>query len=85
MAGARGCRVAVYYRRDAGSAQQVVSNIQNAGGSGVALQVNVTEPDEVERLFAKTEAQVGRVTHFVNNAGITGPACRLDDDTLPRE
>ena len=79
LAGARGYRVAVNYRRDAGSAQKVVSSIENAGGSGVALQADVTEPDEVERLFADTESRLGRVTHFVNNAGITGPASRLDE------
>ena len=79
LAGARGYRVAVNYRRDAGSAQKVVSSIENAGGSGVALQADVTEPDEVERLFGEAEARLGRVTHFVNNAGITGPASRLDE------
>ena len=85
LAGARGYRVAVNYRRDASSAQQVVASIESAGGSAVALQANVAEPEEVERLFAETEARLGRVTHFVNNAGITGPASRLDqasNDTL---
>ena len=79
LAGARGYRVAVNYRRDAASAQGVVASIENAGGSSVALQANVTEPDEVERLFSETEARLGRITHFVNNAGITGPASRLDE------
>ena len=79
LAGARGYRVAVNYRQDAGSTQKVVTSIENAGSSGVALQANVTEPDEVERLFAEIAARLGRVTHFVNNAGITGPASRLDE------
>jgi NAD(P)-dependent dehydrogenase (short-subunit alcohol dehydrogenase family) len=85
LAGARGYRVAVNYRRDAASAQKVVARIENAGSSAVALQANVAEPDEVERLFAETEARLGRITHFVNNAAITGPASRLDQastDTL---
>jgi len=79
LAGARGYRVAVNYLRDASSAQQVVTDIENAGGSAVALRANVAQADEVERLFAETEARLGRVTHFVNNAGITGPASRLDE------
>jgi NAD(P)-dependent dehydrogenase (short-subunit alcohol dehydrogenase family) len=85
LAGARGYRVAVNYREDDRSAQKVVANIARAGSSAVALQANVAEPDEVERLFAEVEARLGRVTHLVNNAGITGPASRLDvasDDTL---
>jgi NAD(P)-dependent dehydrogenase (short-subunit alcohol dehydrogenase family) len=79
LAGERGYRVAVNYRQDAASAEDVVTSIGNAGGSSVALQADVTEPDEVERLFAETEARLGHVTHFVNNAGITGPASRLDE------
>jgi NAD(P)-dependent dehydrogenase (short-subunit alcohol dehydrogenase family) len=33
------------------------------------LQADVSQPAQVERLFAETEAQLRRVTHFVNNAG----------------
>ncbi len=79
LAGARGYRVAVNYRRDALSAAALVQRIEVAGGTAVALQANVAEPAEVERLFAETEAQLGQVTHFVNNAGMTGPASRLDE------
>ena len=79
LAGARGYRIAVNYRRDSASAHEVVASVESSGSAAVALQANVTEPDEVERLFAETEARLGRVTHFVNNAGITGPASRLDD------
>jgi NAD(P)-dependent dehydrogenase (short-subunit alcohol dehydrogenase family) len=46
------------------------------------LQADVCEPAQVERLFAETEAQLGRVTHFVNNAGMTGPASRLDQASV---
>jgi NAD(P)-dependent dehydrogenase (short-subunit alcohol dehydrogenase family) len=79
LAGARGYRIAVNYRRDAASAERVVASIERAGSSAVALQADVAQPDEVERMFAETEARLGRVTHFVNNAAITGPASRLDE------
>jgi NAD(P)-dependent dehydrogenase (short-subunit alcohol dehydrogenase family) len=85
LAGARGYRVAVNYRHDTASAAALVRELEAAGGTAVALQADVCEPEQVERLFAETEARLGRVTHFVNNAGMTGPASRLDDasvDTL---
>ncbi|HEY3255221.1 MAG TPA: SDR family oxidoreductase [Polyangiaceae bacterium] len=82
LAAARGYRVAVNYRRDAASAAAQVLAIEAAGGTALALQADVTQPAEVERLFAETEAKLGRVTHFVNNAGMTGPAGRLDQASV---
>src|SRR5579883_3352583 len=34
--------------------------------------------DDVERLFATVDARLGRLTHLVCNAGITGPLSRVD-------
>lgn len=82
LAGARGYRVAVNYRQDALSAGALVREIEAAGGTAVALQADVCDPAQVEGLFAETEARLGRVTHFVNNAGITGPASRLDEASV---
>lgn len=79
LAAARGYRVVVNYRQDAESARALVQAIETAGGSAIALQADVSQPAEVERLFAETEARLGRVTHFVNNAGMTGAASRLDE------
>jgi NAD(P)-dependent dehydrogenase (short-subunit alcohol dehydrogenase family) len=78
LAGARGYRVAVNYLHNLSAAESVVASVERAGGDAVALQGNVAEPEDVTRLFCETQARLGRVTHFVNNAGITGPASRLD-------
>jgi NAD(P)-dependent dehydrogenase (short-subunit alcohol dehydrogenase family) len=77
LAGARGYRVAVNYVTDARAAERVVASIERAGGEAVALQGNVAQPDDVTRLFTDARARLGAVTHFVNNAGITGRASRL--------
>ena len=77
LAGARGYRVAVNYLQNTRAAEAVVADIERAGGQAVALQADVAEPDQVTRLFSEAEARLGRVTHFVNNAGMTGPASRL--------
>jgi len=85
LAAARGYRVAVNYRQDAESAGALVREIEAASGSALAVQADVSQPADVERLFAEAEARLGPVTHFVNNAGLTGAASRLDEasvDTL---
>jgi len=82
LAGARGYRVAVNYRHDAVSAGALVREIEAAGGTALALQADVCDPAQVERLFAETGARLGPVTHFVNNAGMTGPASRLDEASV---
>jgi len=82
LAGARGYRVAVNYQRDAASATAIAEQIVAGGGTALALQADVSDPEQVERLFDETESRLGRVTHFVNNAGMTGPASRLDDASV---
>jgi NAD(P)-dependent dehydrogenase (short-subunit alcohol dehydrogenase family) len=77
LAAARGYRVAVNYASDTRAAENVVASIERAGGEAVALRGDVSQPEDVTRLFADARARLGPVTHFVNNAGITGRASRL--------
>jgi NAD(P)-dependent dehydrogenase (short-subunit alcohol dehydrogenase family) len=81
LAGRRGYAVAVNFRSDAAAAAAVVADIEKEGGRAVAIQADVAREDEVQRLFAETDARLGRVTHLVNNAGITGRSQRLDEVT----
>lgn len=69
LAGA-GASVVVNYagRRDA--AEQVVREIEDAGGQAVAVQGDVSRPEEVRRLFDAAVERFGRVHILVNNAGI---------------
>jgi NAD(P)-dependent dehydrogenase (short-subunit alcohol dehydrogenase family) len=79
LAGARGWRVAVNYNASPDAANQVVKDIEAAGGRAVALQADVAQAAEVRRLFDAAEAALGPVTALVNNAGITGPSSRFAD------
>jgi NAD(P)-dependent dehydrogenase (short-subunit alcohol dehydrogenase family) len=78
LAAQRGYGVVVNYNRDAAAAGAVVAEIEGAGGTAIAIQADVAREAEIKRLFAETDARLGRVTHLVNNAGITGRGQRLD-------
>jgi NAD(P)-dependent dehydrogenase (short-subunit alcohol dehydrogenase family) len=78
LAGQRGYAVVVNYNRDAAAAAAVVAEIEAVGGTAIAIQADVAREADIERLFAETDARLGRVTHLVNNAGITGRGQRLD-------
>ena len=68
---ARGHAVAVNYRADGEAAAKLVAEVTAAGGRAVAIQADVTNHEEVERLFAVAGAELGEVTGLVNNAGAT--------------
>ena len=65
--GRDGWHVFVHYNRSGDEARQVVSEIQAAGGSATALQADLSEESEIQRLFAACEA-VCPVAALVNNA-----------------
>ena len=67
---ADGARLAINYLSHEDAAQEVVDAIVGQGGSAVAIQANVTKPDEVERMFHQASESLGPVDILVNNAGI---------------
>jgi NAD(P)-dependent dehydrogenase (short-subunit alcohol dehydrogenase family) len=58
------------FRSDAESADRVRTTAIETGTRCVAVQADVTEQADVERLFG-TAAEIGMVTGLVNNAGLT--------------
>jgi NAD(P)-dependent dehydrogenase (short-subunit alcohol dehydrogenase family) len=78
-AGRGGYHVIVNYVSDGKSAQQVVSDIEKAGGRADAVQADVGQEKDILRLFETIAKQYGRLTHLVNNAGIIGRASPLVD------
>jgi len=67
---AAGAKVIVNYAGGKDAAQQVVSDIQQAGGDAIALQADVSKGTEVKALFDAAIAHYGRIDVLVNNAGI---------------
>jgi len=65
-----GFAVAVNYASSAGEAEALVAAIRDAGGKAAAVQADVSNPDDVRRMFESTEQQLGKVDVLVNNAGV---------------
>jgi 3-oxoacyl-[acyl-carrier protein] reductase len=69
---ADGWAVGVNYAASKDAAEQVVSEIEQAGGRAVALPGDVADPASPDALFAALEEAFGApVLTLVNNAGIT--------------
>ena len=82
LAAQQGYVVAVNYQSDRTRADEVVAEIAKAGGKAIAVQGDVSKPQDVARMFDETEVQLGKITHVVNSAGITGKSSRLVDAPL---
>ena len=82
-----GASVVVNYSGSQQAAEDVVSSIRQAGGQAIALQADVSRPDDVKRLFDETIAQYGRIDVLVNNAGImiTKPIKDTTDEDFTRQ
>ena len=57
--------------RDTDHADAVASGIREGGGDALAVTVDVSDVDEVERLAATTIDRYGRVDVLCNNAGVS--------------
>jgi len=65
-----GARVAINYRKNREGAETVKQRIEAAGGQAVTIQADVSQADEVQRLFAEMASALGeRIDLLVNNAG----------------
>lgn len=84
LAAQRGYAVCVNYRTNETSADSVVCRIRNAGGTAIAVQADVSNEDEVERLFQTTDEKLGPVTALVNNAGILEQQMKFEEMTYDR-
>ncbi|NHN49428.1 3-oxoacyl-ACP reductase FabG [Halostella sp. JP-L12] len=75
-----GASVVVNYRSSEEKAEAVVDEIEDDGGTAVAVQADVSDYADVEAMVDATVDRFGSLDVLVNNAGMTkiGPAAELD-------
>jgi 3-oxoacyl-[acyl-carrier protein] reductase len=65
-----GFAIVVNYAGNAAKANEAVTEIKTAGGHAIAIQANVANAADVERLFRNTLGAFGRIDVVVNCTGI---------------
>lgn len=65
-----GFAVVVNYANNRTQAEEVVAEIAAAGGQAVAVQADISNPVDVERLFVETAGRFASIDVVVNNSGI---------------
>jgi len=67
---AAGAAVVVNFASSKAGGEAVVNRIRKADGKAVAVQADVSKPDDIRRLFAETKKAFGKLDILVNNAGV---------------
>lgn len=78
LAGTRGFDVAVNYLRDDKAAAAVVAAVRQSGGRAIAVKGDMGNEDDIARLFATVERELGAPTHLIYSCGITGSHSRVE-------
>ncbi len=81
---AAGARVGVHFLSDRASADAVVTQIQKAGGEAAAFGADVSQPAQVEKMFAEIDSAFGGLDILVNNAGMDGARAMCVDSEPQR-
>ncbi|MEO6328949.1 MAG: SDR family NAD(P)-dependent oxidoreductase, partial [Ginsengibacter sp.] len=77
----KGYAVCVHYNTDKSSADDIVKQIQETGGTAIAVEADISKEEEVEKLFSIADEKLGKITALVNNAGIVGRQTKVADMT----
>jgi 3-oxoacyl-[acyl-carrier protein] reductase len=67
---AEGAAVVANYASSRAGAEKVVAAITGQGGKAVAVQADLSKPEDAQRLFHETKQTFDRLDILVNNAGI---------------
>ncbi len=67
---AEGAEVVVNYSSSKEGADKVVAEISKNGGKAIAIQANLSQPEEIKKLFSEVTKKYKKVDILINNAGV---------------
>lgn len=76
-----GNRLVLNYRTNEKAAQETQEYVEEKGATSLLVCADVSEPEDVNRLFEEAEEAFGPVSILINNAGIS--SVNLIQDTTP--
>ena len=63
-----GVSIGIHYYRNEAAAKDTLAAVRKLGSDGFLIQADIRHMDEVERVFAQTRKQFGKLDIFVSNA-----------------
>jgi len=67
---AQGARIAIGYHASEGRAKAIVEEIKAGGGESIAVNGDVANPADCDRIAAEAADRFGRIDGLINNAGL---------------
>jgi NAD(P)-dependent dehydrogenase (short-subunit alcohol dehydrogenase family) len=79
LAAGQGWSIAINYRSREAEAFGLVEELKGGGTRAFAIRADVSEPAQIERLYAEADEKLGTLAAVVNSAGIGFPPTRVED------
>ena len=76
-----GANVVITYHTDEEGAQKTLSLVEQEGVKGMIVKLDVSEENEVEKMFNKAIEKFGTIDILMNNAAINGQGIKVEDLT----
>ena len=65
--------------RNVQDGEALLGEIRSAGGRAIFERTDVTDPEAIERMVARTVEEFGQLDIAYNNAGVESPGCPVQD------
>lgn len=72
-----GASVVVNYVKGAAPAEEVVKEIESHGSKAIAIQADISKPEQVEKLFTEAVKHFGQLNIVMSNSGMSLPWARV--------
>lgn len=64
----QGVKIAVHYYKNEEAAIDTLSKVRERGSDGFLVQADISQPQEINRLFSQIQEQFGKLDIFISNA-----------------
>lgn len=77
-----GYTVCINYCSQKNKAESIVNEINNDNGKAIAIQADMSNEEDIIKLFSTIDEELGPLTALVNNAGINGGSVPVEEISI---